>query len=76
MRSLNVTLPTRTSSGTASRKRPAARRAAPSREGSTSVARIDADMSVASITAALPSGTATVASGRASASASAVSASA
>ena len=75
-RSLKATLPTLTSRGTSSRNPVAARRTAVIRLGRTSVARIEADRSVASTTAARPSGTATVRSGRAKASASAISASA
>ncbi len=55
-------------SGTRSRKRVAADWAAASRVGVTSVAFIEPDVSVTSITEAFSIGTATVASGRASAS--------
>jgi hypothetical protein len=55
-------------SGTRSRKRVAAALAAVRRSGATSVAFIEPDVSVTSITDARSTGTATVASGRASAS--------
>jgi hypothetical protein len=61
----NATAPTRASSGTSSRKRWAAARAASSRLGSTSSASIERDTSVTSTIEACSFGTATVACGRA-----------
>jgi hypothetical protein len=72
----NATRPTRSSSGTVSRKFSAAPRAASSRVGLTSVADIEREMSVTSTTEARSTGTCTVFSGRASEIASAASASA
>ena len=74
VRPLKVTAPTFTRRGTRSRKRAAADFIAASREGATSVARIEPERSIASTTVACSVGTATVASGRASAIASAASA--
>ena len=65
--SANATRPVCSFSGTRSRKRLAAAFAAVSRSGATSVAFIEPDVSVTSITDAFSTGTATVASGRASA---------
>ena len=70
----NATSPICSSSGTRSRKRSAAALAAVSRVGATSVAFIEPDVSVTSITDAFSIGTATVVSGRASASVSPASA--
>ena len=64
---LKVTAPTLSSRGAWSRKPSAARRTAVIRDGATSRASIDPEVSVTSTTAARSSGTATVASGRASA---------